>query len=152
MRQSISPSSASKPCSPRVRKTATKWTPLFLASRIRIAGKYAVILAIAGLGMAPMVFLHFDLINVSGTDLIRVQNDFDQRARVPGGPDFEARVQREKKAAISYVKSMKNFNRTLKFSHIPKTAGTAIEHAAGEKKIPWGSCMFYHKPKVSTPL
>jgi hypothetical protein len=144
----ISPTSASKPCSPRIRKTEATWTSLFLASRIRIVGYYAVILAIVGLGLAPMAFLYFDqpgVSNGSGTDPIRLHVEF-------GGPDFITRVEREKKAAISYVKSMKSFNRTLKFSHIPKTAGTAIEHAAGEKKIPWGSCVFYHKPKVSTSL
>jgi len=32
--------------------------------------------------------------------------------------------------------------RQLEFVHIPKTAGTAIEHAAAKAKIPWGACHF----------
>jgi hypothetical protein len=55
----------------------------------------------------------------------------------------------EKEAALSYVKSIKSFSRTLKFFHIPKTAGTAIESAAGKHKIAWGSCLFSHKPRRS---
>ena len=38
--------------------------------------------------------------------------------------------------------------RTIKFFHIPKAAGTAIEHVAGDQMgLPWGSCLFNHKPK-----
>lgn len=53
----------------------------------------------------------------------------------------------ERKAARAYVKSFKKLGRPLIFLHIPKTAGTAIEFAAGKKRIAWGSCLFNHKPK-----
>jgi len=53
----------------------------------------------------------------------------------------------KKKDARAYVRSFRNLDRPLSFFHIPKTAGTAIEHAAAERKIPWGSCLFNHKPK-----
>jgi hypothetical protein len=50
-------------------------------------------------------------------------------------------------ASRDYVASFKRIGRPLKFFHIPKTAGTAIEYAAGKKRISWGSCLFNHKPK-----
>ena len=53
----------------------------------------------------------------------------------------------KKKDARAYVRSFHKLDRPLTFFHIPKTAGTAIEHAAAERKIPWGSCLFNHKPK-----
>jgi hypothetical protein len=53
----------------------------------------------------------------------------------------------EAAASRDYVASFKRIGRPLKFFHIPKTAGTAIEYAAGKKRISWGSCLFNHKPK-----
>ena len=50
--------------------------------------------------------------------------------------------------AMAYVKSIKSFDRHLNFLHIPKTAGTAVEYAAGKHKVSWGSCQFNHKPRV----
>jgi hypothetical protein len=43
----------------------------------------------------------------------------------------------------------KSFQRPLAFFHIPKNAGTAIEHAAGisNRSLSWGSCMFNHGRK-----
>ena len=66
----------------------------------------------------------------------------------------EATVSNEKKnedidEAMAYVRSIKSFDRHLNFLHIPKTAGTAVEYAAGKHKISWGSCRFNHKPRVS---
>jgi hypothetical protein len=55
--------------------------------------------------------------------------------------------EQEREASLAYVNSFQNLERPLKFFHIPKTAGTAIEFAAGENAIPWGSCLFNHKPK-----
>ena len=50
--------------------------------------------------------------------------------------------------AFDYVKSIRSFQRKINFFHIPKTAGTAIEHVAAEMKdLAWGSCAFNHKPK-----
>jgi hypothetical protein len=53
----------------------------------------------------------------------------------------------ELKKANAYLRSFRDLKRSLIFFHIPKTAGTAIEYAAGKEKIPWGSCRFRHKPK-----
>lgn len=53
----------------------------------------------------------------------------------------------ELKKANTYLHSFRDMKRSLIFFHIPKTAGTAIEYAAGREKIPWGSCRFRHKPK-----
>jgi hypothetical protein len=58
----------------------------------------------------------------------------------------------ERKQALSYVRSfgsrLDRQKRPLKFFHIPKTAGTAIEYAAGSAEgLLWGSCLFNHKPK-----
>jgi hypothetical protein len=53
----------------------------------------------------------------------------------------------EKAQALLYTKSFQSLERPLKFLHIPKTAGSAIENAAGENGINWGSCAFFHKPK-----
>jgi hypothetical protein len=54
-----------------------------------------------------------------------------------------------KKASLEYIRSIKSLSRakSLNFFHIPKTAGTAIEHAAGSASLAWGSCLFNHKPK-----
>jgi Sulfotransferase family len=49
--------------------------------------------------------------------------------------------------AVLYVNSFHSLDRRLTFFHVPKTAGTAIENAAGEHHINWGSCMFKHKPR-----
>lgn len=60
---------------------------------------------------------------------------------------------REKNESLVYIHSFdrNSFKRKLEFFHIPKTAGTAIEHAAGatHPKHVWGSCMFNHKRKRS---
>ena len=61
-------------------------------------------------------------------------------------PNFEQR-QQDMDQALAYVQSFKSLDRTLKFSHLPKNAGTALEDAAGAHQIPWGSCLFPHKPK-----
>lgn len=64
------------------------------------------------------------------------------------------RFGREKAAALDYVKRFRgsSFDRPLSFFHIPKTAGTAIEHVAGSSttKIGWGSCMFNHGKRKRT--
>lgn len=53
-------------------------------------------------------------------------------------------------ASRNYIRSMKHFSRALKFLHIPKNAGSAIEEVAGGKQPQfWGGCLFKHKPKVS---
>ena len=65
--------------------------------------------------------------------------------------------------AHNYIQSFANVGRTiypprktqhqydpLLFFHIPKTAGTAIEYAAGmnpDRPLAWGSCRFNHTPK-----
>ncbi|CAB9521029.1 Sulfotransferase family [Seminavis robusta] len=54
----------------------------------------------------------------------------------------------EKAKSLSYVMQLKSTRRTLKFFHIPKAAGTAIEHVGGaQMNLPWGSCLFKHYPK-----
>ena len=63
------------------------------------------------------------------------------------GDNDNDEFEKELAESLAYVKSIKSFDRTLKFFHIPKTAGTAIEAAAGRHRIPWGSCLFNHRPK-----
>ena len=58
------------------------------------------------------------------------------------------RFEEDKAASLQYVQQIKSTRRKLKFFHIPKAAGTAIEHVAGDQmRLPWGSCLFNHKPK-----
>ena len=56
-----------------------------------------------------------------------------------------------KAKSLAYIQRFDedSFTRPLSFIHIPKTAGTAIEHAAGQSELRtrWGSCMFNHKRK-----
>ena len=67
-------------------------------------------------------------------------------------------VGRTSPTTISSKKKKKNqkkdqkdpYHDALLFFHIPKTAGTAIEYAAGvnpDHPLAWGSCRFNHKPK-----
>ncbi len=52
-------------------------------------------------------------------------------------------------ASRTYIRSIKSFGRALKFLHIPKNAGSAIEEVAGGTRPQyWGGCLFKHKPKV----
>jgi Sulfotransferase family len=53
----------------------------------------------------------------------------------------------EIQAARVYVDSFRQLGQNLAFFHIPKTAGTAVEQAAGKQKLTWGSCAFPHRPK-----
>ena len=54
----------------------------------------------------------------------------------------------EIRKSLDYVHSAKDTTRKLLFVHIPKTAGTMIESVGGlQAKLPWGSCLFNHKPK-----
>lgn len=49
----------------------------------------------------------------------------------------------------NYIRSVTNFHRALKFLHIPKNAGSAIEEVAGGTRPQlWGGCLFKHRPKV----
>lgn len=78
--------------------------------------------------------------------------DIQQQSRLRVEPAPEITMKRvsevQKKQALEYVKSFDNkLGKQLSFFHVPKTAGTSIEHAAGTQNIAWGSCMFPHKPK-----
>jgi hypothetical protein len=57
-------------------------------------------------------------------------------------------TEEEMQKSFDYINSFteESFERLLTFFHIPKTAGTAIEHAAGtsNRNLSWGSCMFNH--------
>lgn len=61
------------------------------------------------------------------------------------------RYQQERAASLEYLKSFQDtpLSPLLGFFHIPKTAGTAVEEAAGVHTASWGSCLFPHKPKRS---
>lgn len=73
-------------------------------------------------------------------------NDWESRSTAPEVNVH--RFQEEKAESLEYVRQLKSTRRTLKFFHIPKAAGTAIEHVAGDQmRLPWGSCLFNHKPK-----
>jgi hypothetical protein len=64
----------------------------------------------------------------------------------------EDMLDEEHKAPLEYARRfgthLDRRKRALKFFHIPKTAGTAIEYAAGAiHGLQWGSCLFNHRPK-----
>jgi Sulfotransferase family len=67
----------------------------------------------------------------------------DAHQRKPGDEQEEAEIL----AARVYVHSFRQLGKNLAFFHIPKTAGTAVEQAAGKQKLSWGSCAFPHRPK-----
>ena len=74
------------------------------------------------------------------------------QGRVQQQQDFEwvPYIMEEKMEDVfSYVRQIESVGRPLVFFHIPKTAGTAVELAAGKVDISWGSCLFNHKPKRS---
>lgn len=75
-------------------------------------------------------------------------SEFDSLHRKPNQKNVLADAELRKNS-MQYVRSIKSLNRAkaLKFYHIPKTAGTAIEYAAGSANIAWGSCLFNHIPK-----
>lgn len=58
-------------------------------------------------------------------------------------------LERELEKGYDYAHSIQNVApRHLKFVHIPKAAGSALEEAAGvQAQIDWGSCLFRHRPK-----
>ena len=80
---------------------------------------------------------------------------FHERAAVGGeggepghAPISNYSFEEEKAKSLTYVHQFKSTKPSLKFFHVPKAAGTAIEHVAGEQMgMPWGSCLFNHKPK-----
>jgi hypothetical protein len=95
----------------------------------------------------------------------RIQNDYVSEFLVdnvsfPTGRQMvlstaqKNQLNKEKSAALSYLEGFDSasFTRPLSFFHIPKTAGTAIEHAAGSstRKISWGSCVFNHGKRKRT--
>jgi len=109
---------------------------------------------LAGLLLVVVVLLYefvaFDHHGNSGLLLQQVlaaTNSTTGEQKAPPPPLVLDKDAWNEKTALSYVRSFKNFDRKLIFHHVPKTAGTAIEYAAGTKKIPWGSCLFNHKPK-----
>jgi hypothetical protein len=58
--------------------------------------------------------------------------------------DLEEEIQK----GLEYVQSIQDIQRHLKFVHIPKAAGSALEEVAGiQAQINWGSCLFNHRPK-----
>lgn len=56
-------------------------------------------------------------------------------------------IQTDRERALDYIHQFRDLSRSVSFFHIPKTAGTAIEQAAGQRGVSWGSCRFPHKPK-----
>ena len=73
--------------------------------------------------------------------------DFDEETS-DGVRQARAYLQRfHSPSSLDHTSSTTTNTRQLKFLHVPKTAGTAIEDAAGAVKLPWGSCLFPHKPK-----
>lgn len=82
-----------------------------------------------------------------GTSMMLVQLAQASRGNEAAALEDDETFREQIDAALSYVQSIEKVERKLIFFHIPKTAGTAIEYAAGTKHIPWGSCLFNHKPK-----
>lgn len=57
-------------------------------------------------------------------------------------------LETELRRGYDYAHSIQNTTRHLKFVHIPKAAGSALEEVAGvQAQIDWGSCLFRHRPK-----
>jgi hypothetical protein len=123
------------------RSRVTFWSSLLLM-RFQVALLLTAIVLI-------LFFFHLRFRD-DGVDFNSLDNFLQERGASGGGrlgAQKPFSMQEERKAAQSYVKSFNRLGRPLIFFHIPKTAGTAIEFAAGSKRIPWGSCLFKHKPK-----
>jgi hypothetical protein len=87
---------------------------------------------------------------MSTTDLLLlVPPPPPNRPHMHQGGDGDEAAADEMRAALSFVQSFRKLGKegNLAFLHIPKTAGTAVEQAAGRQKINWGSCAFPHRPK-----
>ena len=93
----------------------------------------------------------FSLYHISGHDVALIDGAMLQNLVLSSRGDdievYDESFEEQIKASLSYVQSIDILERKLVFFHIPKTAGTAVEFAAGTKRIPWGSCLFNHKPK-----
>lgn len=63
-----------------------------------------------------------------------------------GFPSFEA----QKRESMEYVRSIRNFQRTLLFVHVPKTAGSTLVSAAAAAGVSWGICMMRDSPECPT--
>ena len=119
----------------------------FLSTKKALALLVFVALCFALQGFA-VVYFHER--NVSGDDAL-------VHGRAPPPPKSSmstsslfASWDEEKAKSLQYVQQFNSSStkRALKFFHVPKAAGTAIEHVAGEQMgLPWGSCLFNHKPK-----
>jgi len=97
------------------------------------------------LGFVAICFSFQGMVMVYRHERSNHQSNFFNSLAAPSSYDME----QEKAKALKYVQQFKsNQKRSLKFFHVPKAAGTAIEHVAGEQEqLAWGSCLFNHKPK-----
>jgi hypothetical protein len=83
------------------------------------------------------------IIIVAWCSLILQEQNVKNQGRT--GPDPTGKVVNSTVEAYSYAQSFSNIDRRLLFVHIPKTAGTTVEHeVAGrqDKNLTWGKCMF----------
>ena len=85
---------------------------------------------------------------VRGGLILREKTNNERPKNAGADPDADGTFDSIQAKARAYAHSFTRLGRgPLNFFHIPKTAGTAIEEAAAERSIPWGSCRFHHKPK-----
>jgi hypothetical protein len=103
--------------------------------------------------MVFYVFLVWHWHTVSARDKV-VPDNFSfvstetSRATTATLPVSDIDLEKEIQKGLEYVQSIRNIQRHLKFVHIPKTAGSALEEMAGiQAQIDWGSCLFNHRPK-----
>ncbi|GKY91184.1 hypothetical protein MPSEU_000091100 [Mayamaea pseudoterrestris] len=114
---------------------------------------YRVIIGCGAILFALLYLLyafHIERLYVRTADaaILEIERKMKDSAQGNGLPISDSRrIQEETYQALAYVQSFKSLDRSLKFFHIPKTAGTATENAAGAHHIPWGSCLFRHTPK-----
>ncbi|KAG7366244.1 sulfotransferase family protein [Nitzschia inconspicua] len=106
----------------------------------------ALCLALLYFSLQIYVICHFDVSVPDGEGQSQPSVSLLTSSAAQEEPNIDLEVEIQK--GYAYAHSIQNFERHLKFVHIPKAAGSALEEVAGRQaKIDWGSCLFNHRPK-----